>query len=722
MLYKLVLFLSLFYSSLALAKYQVCSITINSPDEIETFKQFLSPKDFEFVELLPAKVNPAQDHSSDWFNSACKKDYRCDILVISGHFGGTFFGDSSYSLPTEQLEAKACKNSCKGILSHVKEIFLFGCNTLASKQKDSRSYEEYLKVLLDDGMARETAERVVAARYSPLETPFRARMNFIFSGSNTIYGFDELSPLGKHIRRPLENYFRSINRTFGSYANYLHTKQYTRDRNTELFRNLPRNRFTLNQDHISLENESPEKRKFFNDKCLLYDSTEHFSRRIQALKDIFETRQSGSAFFAIDHFLNSNKTQVIEGQGREIFRSIRKNKSLRKEFISYYKDLNFLPYIKLVYLNVRERFQWIDPVRLHIHRKQALLELIKKPDMESYTSIILLLSENQIRPNQFYISKSDLPDNYIRNFWSLLIFQHLKVQAPEWQADMLQYCKDHIKEDPPTTCSQVLNTLAHIHPEIKTAREAFPFLNSDYKGLILFTIRMLGQSGVEDYHIHEKISSFLTHSAPDIREEALEALGYLKTPYTDIQEDITDLLPYADEQLSEDIFWSLGHMNVQSASAQKRIIRYVLKTDNEEMAKKAFTALQNTSDFSNFSLSFFYSQLESRDNLEFLLLLVEVLSQNKKLRDLGIHYRFLQFYKDADELKEKILEKMSPLSWMHPNVQVNFVRNYILDQNPKVRRLAVHVLKNITNLQPETLDKIKTLYKETNIEELKEFF
>jgi len=302
----------LIYSPIAIGKYQVCSITINSPDEIETFKEFLSPEDFEFVELLPQSINEKQDHSTHWFDEACKKNYSCDILVISGHFGGIFFGSSGYALPTELMEEKSCQKSCPGILSNVKEIFLFGCNTLANKKKDSRSYTDYLNVLLDDGMARETAERVVASRYSPLETPFYARMNFIFSGSDTIYGFDELSPLGKYIRKPLQKYFQSINKNFGSYNNYLNQNKHKRQNNTELFQHLPRSNFTLNQSQISLSNENIEEKNLFNNKCLLYDDSQNFDLRMEALKNIFESQRFGSAFFSIDHFLNSNKTEITE--------------------------------------------------------------------------------------------------------------------------------------------------------------------------------------------------------------------------------------------------------------------------------------------------------------------------------------------------------------------------------------------------------------------------
>ena len=86
-------------------------------------------------------------------------------------------------------------------------------------------------------------------------------MNFIFSGSHTIYGFDELSPLGRHIREPLRKYFQAIDQKFGSYAQYLDSKAYKRERNTELFK--PLSYTSLNQARISVSEESEGAEEIF---------------------------------------------------------------------------------------------------------------------------------------------------------------------------------------------------------------------------------------------------------------------------------------------------------------------------------------------------------------------------------------------------------------------------------------------------------------------------
>ena len=711
----IIIFIPLF----SFAKYQVCSITINSSDEIELFREFLPDQDFEFVELLPQTVNEKQDHSFHWFDSACEKDYQCDILVISGHFGGTFFGKSAYSLPTELLEEKSCQNKCQGILSGVKEIFLFGCNTLADKTKDSRTYLEYLQVLLEDGMARETAERVVAARYSPLETPFYARMNFIFSGSHSIYGFDELSPLGKHIRRPLKAYFQSINKDFGSYAEYLNSEQYKRPINKQLFQQLPRPVFSLNQASLSLQNENQEEREFFKNKCRLYDETEVFSERMQALEDIFTSSRSGSTFFAMDYFLNHNKEEVIEGAGRKNFRSLRENLDFKKEFLSYYQHLDFLPYIKMVYLSVLEKFQWKDPFELHALRKENLLEIIKDPNPESYISLLLLLKEDQLKKGQFYFSKEDFPEDYIENIWALLILEKLKAIAPEWQEDIFDYCQKNIKNTP-AICYQSLNTLAHIRPNKELALKLFAFLNYEDEALSYYSLRALGQSGIEHYHVHKKIAEFLKKDSLKLKREAIEVLGFLKSPYSDIQGDIARLLK--NENLVSDVFWSLSQMPIKSLLAQKELLNYINRKQGQTSLQcSAIKLYKQVPELSDLSLFFLYDLLESRENLDLLFCAIDNLSQNAELRDLGIHYRFLLFQEEESlEIKREALRKMESLTWLNPEVQLSFL-NYLKDNDLEVRKSALRILKNIKNLQPKTLKQIQELYRKERIPELKDF-
>lgn len=192
----------------AMAKKIVCSATLNSDNEIKTFKQVMGTQDFEYVELT-ALARDENVTRHDWFESACEKKIQCDILIVSGHFGGTFFGSSGLILPMETLEKGSCDRKCDGILQRPKEVFLFGCNTLAGKERDRRSPEEYRRVLMQDGFSAEEAERIVSFRYSPFGDSFADRMRQVFPRTPRIYGNDSVGPVGKDIEGSWRRYLQS---------------------------------------------------------------------------------------------------------------------------------------------------------------------------------------------------------------------------------------------------------------------------------------------------------------------------------------------------------------------------------------------------------------------------------------------------------------------------------------------------------------------------------
>ena len=130
-------------------------------------------------------------------------------MVISGEFAGRFFGRRGVSLSLQELEEASCNPRCAGLFHRPREVFLLACNTLASKDTDSRTPEDYLRVLLDHGFDRAAAERVVALRYGPLGPSFRESLRRIFAGVPRIYGFSSVAPLAATARRCSSAYLRS---------------------------------------------------------------------------------------------------------------------------------------------------------------------------------------------------------------------------------------------------------------------------------------------------------------------------------------------------------------------------------------------------------------------------------------------------------------------------------------------------------------------------------
>lgn len=156
----------------------VCTITVNSADEKETIRQRLPKGEYDFVELVE-KGRP------DWLRSSCQRHVSCDVLVISGHFnaGDTFYSDRldrNEYLSVDELERASCSASCPSLFSHLKEVYLFGCESLnPDATKYSSSYGE----------------------------SGRDRMRRIFPDVPSIYGFYSSAPVGPTAAMLLNKYF-----------------------------------------------------------------------------------------------------------------------------------------------------------------------------------------------------------------------------------------------------------------------------------------------------------------------------------------------------------------------------------------------------------------------------------------------------------------------------------------------------------------------------------
>lgn len=222
----------------ASTKKTVCTITINSPQERELFRKKLPANRFRIVELIPDSA-PGLAWiegwaGANWFKKACEKRIQCDILVISGHFAGTFFGRSGQSLALSELEKASCQSSCDGLFKRPKEVYLFGCNTLADKTRDHRRPEDYVEVLRADGFSVAEAQAVAEQRYTPWGASNLDRMRSLFPNVVGLYGFSSTSPLGKYIEAPLGRY---LEERAAGYADELATMK-KGDRNQKLARAL----------------------------------------------------------------------------------------------------------------------------------------------------------------------------------------------------------------------------------------------------------------------------------------------------------------------------------------------------------------------------------------------------------------------------------------------------------------------------------------------------
>ncbi len=187
----------------------VCTITINSSDEKEALRRRLPESRFRFVELV-------QPGKRDWLNEACRTPVRCDVLVLSGHYDGrsVFYSDRPEDrryrefLPVADLERQSCSASCPTLFSQLKEVYLFGCNTL-NPAPQSRTTAEIQRSLLRSGARSSSdAQRRTRAMSTGLDGGSRDRMREVFAGVPVIYGFRSLAPVGEVAGPVLERYLK----------------------------------------------------------------------------------------------------------------------------------------------------------------------------------------------------------------------------------------------------------------------------------------------------------------------------------------------------------------------------------------------------------------------------------------------------------------------------------------------------------------------------------
>lgn len=341
------------------AKKNLCTVTINSTDEADLFKKRLSAADWNFIELTPTG---AEAESKNWFQAACKKKIECDVLVISGHFAGSFFGKSKFNLPIEELETLSCNEDCSGILNKPKEVFLFGCNTLATKEKDLRSPEEYMQVLRDDGFTAAQASQVVSFRYSGFGESFKTRMSSIFPKTPLIYGFSSKGPSGPTVSALLDKY---LVHSQSDYKNFSEIKsKSTGAKNEKLFSALQGTSLVQTSGLLP-------KMVSVDEKPYCYVRSPKISR-IEKIQFIEKLLESGDGIQLISHIedfiheLKSNNSEMTIGEKASL-QHLTSNEKIKRQLMALF-SLKGEIYI---------------PLKVHILNTLKDLELVTTDFVES---------------------------------------------------------------------------------------------------------------------------------------------------------------------------------------------------------------------------------------------------------------------------------------------------------------------------------------------------
>ncbi|MFZ2651004.1 MAG: hypothetical protein WA210_12960, partial [Burkholderiaceae bacterium] len=145
--------------------------------------------------------------------SACRRGVTCDALIISGHFddGTEFYSDrldDREFLTVFEMQNASCSASCNGLFSQLKEVYLFGCNTLKSAPRHIAS-DEVARSLVRSGYAPLDADYVSALLSQRYGQSNRDRLRHVFKDVPVLYGFASKAPLGRTAGSMLERYFQA---------------------------------------------------------------------------------------------------------------------------------------------------------------------------------------------------------------------------------------------------------------------------------------------------------------------------------------------------------------------------------------------------------------------------------------------------------------------------------------------------------------------------------
>ena len=343
----------------------VCTVAFHGPDEVRAFEEHLRPPAFEHV-----RIGASAPKQTSWLAEACRTGLQCDVVVMSGEFGGRFFGDYGFSLGLHDLEEASCDPACAGLFRAPREVFLLACNTLATKDQDERTPRDYLRVLLEHGFEQATAERVVQMRYGPIGPSFRESLRRVFMGVPRIYGFSSVAPRGAVTSPMLDRYLAST----GNYATYLERAGRRTDRNASLRTAFASTSFVQEAGLAEGDPGAADR----NLVCRLYDEGTSVAERLQVASQMM-TREDFLTFLpTMEVFLRRHPPEKLEGPERATFATMQGKTAARDEVLRLARELE-VSAVKLEVAHFARHMEWMTAAEFRRMAIDGARSLLARP-------------------------------------------------------------------------------------------------------------------------------------------------------------------------------------------------------------------------------------------------------------------------------------------------------------------------------------------------------
>jgi len=359
---------ALAFASSALAaeparRLKACIISLNEPQEIEAFRTYLDPRQFELVDIRAA-VSAARPPDfpgsavapASWLLDACTPETSCDLMIYSAEFAGRFFGKHGVSLSLQEMEEASCQARCAGLFRRPLEVFLLACNTLATKDEDSRTPADYLRVLLDHGFERAAAERVVELRYGLLGQSFRESLRRIFAGVPRIYGFSSVAPRAEYTAPMLARYLRAQ----PDYAGALLRRASDTRPNKALFDSFKGTSFTQTIGLTAIEAGAGDR----DHVCALYDGTRPVVDRLAIARNFLSRPDALTFVPTLEVFVSRHPPESLSPAERSVFAEIQRLDAARGTVLELVRSLD-VSALKLELAHFAVLVDWLSQAEFH---------------------------------------------------------------------------------------------------------------------------------------------------------------------------------------------------------------------------------------------------------------------------------------------------------------------------------------------------------------------
>jgi hypothetical protein len=346
----------------------VCTITVNSADEKNAFRRYLPTDKYRFIELV-------ERGRTDWLASACRTGVRCDILVISGHYdgGNEFFSDQIESrefLPVAEMERVSCSDSCPGLFSQLKEVYLFGCNTLNPEGQRNAS-AEVVRSLVRGGMAQADAERLARMLGAAHGESSRDRMRLVFKDVPEIYGFSSVAPLGPQAAATLGRYFQ---------ANGIGEVGSGRV-NGRLLGQFAANSMAVTRGTTDADPQAAVRR----DVCQFADERLSDAQRLRFIHRLLQRRMAEVRMYLDRLEAYAAKLPAEDRRSADVSQALSEiagDAAARDRYLDFARDTDQRA-VRVRMLDVAQKLGWFSPAELRAEQSRMIEEMLARTDVSA---------------------------------------------------------------------------------------------------------------------------------------------------------------------------------------------------------------------------------------------------------------------------------------------------------------------------------------------------